>query len=154
MDRVRVLRGGRLADADQRDTDVLGIVVSALAGVGLGLVAGLATSQFFSELSPRRVGGVVKRIGRRSSSRAATADTLERAVNSALGENPKTRQLDVHARALSDAIVELVGTAPDPDARAVAGIVARGALEDAVVVNRILVEGEDVPRRPSAPRAG
>ncbi len=154
MDRVRVLRAGRLVDVDQRDTDVLGIAVSALAGVGFGLVAGLATSQFFSELSPRRVSRAVKRIGRRSSSRAGGPDTLERAVNGALGENPKTRQLDVRARALSDGIVELVGIAPDPDARAVAGIVARGALEDAVVVNRILVEGEDVPRRPSAPRAG
>jgi hypothetical protein len=155
MDRVRVLRGGRFVDADREDHDVLGVVVSAVAGVALGLLAGLATSQFFSEVSPRHVSGAVKRIGRRSSSRdAKPSDTLERAVNGALDENPKTRQLNVRAHALSDGIVELVGTAPDRDARAVAGIVARGALDDAVIVNRILVEGEDVPRRPSAPRAG
>jgi hypothetical protein len=151
MNRVRVLRGGRLVDVDRGndDGDWLGVTLAAIAGAGLGLFAGLAASQFFSEVSPRRVSGAFRTIGRRSpKGEPPSLEALERTVNGALGENPKTRHLDVHARALSEGIVELTGTAPDAGARAAAATVARGAVDHAVIVNRILVAGSDVARRP------
>jgi len=155
MNRVRLLRGGRLVDAERDDGDWIGITLSAIVGAGLGLFAGLAASQFFSEVSPKGVGGAVRGIGRRSSKgEPPPPEVLERQVTGALGENPKTRQLDVRARALSEGIVELTGTAPDADARAAAATVARGAVDHAVIVNRILVAGEDVAKRPSRSWAG
>jgi hypothetical protein len=155
MNRVRVLRGGRLLDTERDDGDWIGITLSAIAGAGLGLFAGLAASQFFSEVSPRGVSGAVRSIGRRSSRRPPPPpDALERKVTGALGENPKTRHLDVRARALSDGIIELTGTAPDAGARAAAATVARGAVDHVVIVNRILVAGEDVLKRPPRSQEG
>jgi len=150
MDRVRVLRGGRLVSIEQEHGDWLGITISAVAGLGIGLVAGMAFGQYFSEVDPGRVTGAVKRLKRRAGEPEVPVEEIERAVNGALGENPQTRHLDVRARALGDGIVEITGTVPDPDARTHAATVARGVAGTCVVVNRVLVEGADVSRREAA----
>ena len=150
MDRLRVLRGGRLVSIEREGGDWLGITISAVAGLGLGLVAGMAFGEYFSEVDPGRVTGAVKRLKRRPTEPVAAPGDIERAVNGALNENPQTRHLDVRARALGEGIVEITGTVPDADARAHAATVARGVAATVVVVNRVLVEGDDVPRRRAA----
>ena len=150
MDRVRVLRGGRLVSMEREDSDWLGSTLFAIAGLGIGFVAGMAFGEFFSEVDPGRVTGAVKRLKRRPAEATVPPAEIERAVNGALGENPQTRHLDVHARALGEGIVELTGTVPDADARSHAATVARGVAGTYVVVNRVLVEGDDVPRPEAA----
>jgi hypothetical protein len=150
MDRLRVLRGGRLVSIERERGDWLGITISAVAGLGLGLVAGMAFGEFFSEVDPGRVTGAVKRLKRRRAEPVTPPEEIERAVNGALGENPQTRHLDVRARALGEGIVEITGTVPDAAARTHAATVARGVAGTYVVVNRVLVEGDDVPRRKAA----
>jgi osmotically-inducible protein OsmY len=155
MDKVRVLRGGRGLRAQREESDWLGLAASAIAGIGLGVVSGLAFSQWFSEVSPGKVTGAVRRIGRRREDEPDTQPVqIERAVNGALSENPKTRQLDVRARALGEGIVELTGNSPDRDARSLAATIARGVSGVTVVVNRILVNDEDVPRTTASPKVG
>lgn len=150
MDRVRVLRGGRLVSIERERSDWLGITISAVAGLGIGLVAGMAFGQYFPEVDPGRVTGAVKRLKRRPGEPAVPPEEIERAVNGALGENPQTRHLAVRARSLGEGIVEIIGTVPDPDARTHAAIVARGVAGTVVVVNRVLVDGDDVPRHEAA----
>ena len=155
MDKVRVLRGGRRLRAEREDSDWLGIAASAIAGIGLGVVSGLAFSQWFSEVSPGTVTGAVRRLGRKSGDGTPEQpELIERAVNGALSENPKTRQLDVRARGLGEGIVELTGSAPDRDARALAATIARGVAGVSVVVNRILVDTDELPRPKVSPKAG
>jgi len=150
MDRVRVLRGGRLVSIEREDSDWLGITISAIAGLGLGMAAGIALGEFFSEVDPERVSGAVRRLKKRSTEPPAAPEEIERAVAGALGENPLTRHLDVRAHALGEGIVEITGTVPDAEAREHAATVARGVAGTYVVVNRILVEGDDVPRGTAA----
>ena len=150
MDRVRVLRGRRLVSMEREDGDWLGSTIFAIAGLGIGFVAGMAFGEFFSEVDPGRVTGAVKRWKRGPADAAVPPAEIERAVNGALGENPLTRHLDVRARALGEGIVEITGTVPDTDARAHAATVARGVAGSYVVVNRVLVEGDDVPHRKAA----
>jgi len=150
MDRVRVLRGGRLVSIEREDSDWLGITIAAVAGLGIGIAAGIALGEFFSEVDPERVSGAVRRLKARSTEPTAAPEEIERAVTGALGENPQTRHLDVRAHALGEGIVEITGTVPDSDAREHAAMVARGVAGPYVVVNRILVEGDDVPRGTAA----
>jgi len=128
------------------------VALATAAGLGVGLLAGIVASEFLGDVNPERVRRVVRRL-RRGEAGPSEHDprVVERAVAAALGENPQTRDLTITARALGDGVVELTGTAPDPEARRLAGKVSRGAPGADVIVNRILVEGEDIPPRRSAP---
>jgi osmotically-inducible protein OsmY len=135
----------------------MGLTLTAAAGVGLGVFAGMAIGQLLGSVDTERVRRAVgHRLRRSGAGSAAPAEgELERAVNGALSENATTRHLAVRAHALGDGIVELTGTAPDPEARALAGTIARGVAGSGVIVNRILVEGEAPgSRRRKPPRAG
>jgi osmotically-inducible protein OsmY len=153
MDKVRVLRGERRLRAERKDADWLGIVASAVAGIGMGVVSGLAFSQWFSEVNPERVSGAVRRLGRRGGRASGPSpEHIERGVNGALAENPKTRHLQVRARALGEGVVELTGASPDRDARLLAATDARGVSGVTVVVNRILADDEDLPQPTVSPK--
>lgn len=156
MDHLRVLRGRRVIRVHGQRRDWVGLGLTAAAGVGLGMFAGLAIGQLLGGVDTERVRDAVGRLGRSTPGPDAdTGGSVERAVNGALSENATTRHLAVRAHAIGDGIVELTGTAPDPEARALAATIARGVAGSAVVVNRILVEGE-TPRssRRKRPRAG
>lgn len=144
--------GGNLIRVKHEESDWLGVALATAAGLGIGLLAGLVAGELLGEVNPARVRRVVGRL-RRSEADDVPEDPrlLERAVVAALGENPQTRNLTITARALGDGVVELTGTAPDSEARRLAGKVSRGAPGADVIVNRILVEGDDIPRRHSAP---
>lgn len=70
-------------------------------------------------------------------------ESVQRAVEDALGEDPDAALLEVKAAALGDGIVELTGTVPDALDRQTAGDIARGVPGADIVVNRILVQGSD-----------
>jgi hypothetical protein len=150
MDRVRVLRGGRLVSVEREESDWLENTISAVAGLAVGLAAAVAFGALFSEVDPQRVTGAVRRLKKDPAEPALPPEKVERAVSGALAENPGTRHLDVGAHALGEGIVEITGTVPDAEARTHAATVARGVAGAYVVVNRILVEGDDVPRRKAA----
>lgn len=139
----------------QREADSwLGIAVAAAAGLGAGLLAGLVLSELLGNVSADRVRRAVQRLRSPEAEDEEDRAALERAVEEMLGRNPTTRQLNVGVRALGHGIVELTGTAPDTLARRLAGDVARGVPGADVVVNRILVEGVELPRpEPSSSRA-
>jgi hypothetical protein len=152
MDKVRVLRGGRSVRNEREDSDWLGLVASAVAGIGIGIISGLAFSQWFSEVSPGKVSGAVRRLGKRGTGTTeAGPEQIERAVNGALDESATTRHLQVRARALGDGIVELTGSVPDRDARLLAATVARSVSGVTVVVNRILAD-DDVSQPSVSPK--
>lgn len=123
---------------DERDW--LGLAVATAAGLGLGVIAGMVAGELFGDLDSDRLRGAVRKLRRTPKSpREESSSALQLAVSAALGENPTTRGLQVQVRALGDGIIELTGTVSDPEARPLAGTVARGVAGVDVVVNRILV---------------
>jgi osmotically-inducible protein OsmY len=141
----------------REERDWLGLALATAAGFGVGLVVGMAGGEFLGDVTSERMKRLMRATPPRGDdttpSATLDADAAERAVSGALSEHPTTRSLAVHVRALGDGIVELMGQVPDRTARELAGTVARGVAGADVVVNRILVEGEDLPtRKPS--RAG
>jgi hypothetical protein len=136
-----VLRGEVLIHIKNDDNDWVGLVSAAVAGVSLGIIAGVFLGDFLGRVDADRVRATVRRL-RKPVLKAQPEDTeaVRREVQGALDENPKTRALDVGVRALGEGIVELTGVAPDPEARNLAGAIARGVSGTFVVVNRMLVE--------------
>lgn len=133
----------------ERD-DWLGVAFSATLGLGAGLLAGMVVGELFGNVSPERF---KRAVGRLRSGDAADLDphTIERAVQEALRGSSTTRELAIRVHALGQGLVELTGTAPDAAARRSAGDTARTIPGAEVVVNRILVEGDEIPVRKSVP---
>lgn len=127
------------------------MAISTVLGLGAGLFAGLVAGELLGNLNPERVRRVVGRLGRRSSDPHMDPHALERAVADALRASPSTHQVAAQVHALGDGLVELTGTAPDTASRRAAGDTARGVPGAEVVVNRILIEGEEISVRKSAP---
>ena len=128
------------------------MALATAAVLGLGVLAGMVGGELLGDLGSERVKGAVRRL-RRSEREAPESDPqdIERAVVAALEEHPKAAELAISVRALGDGVVELSGTVPDTAGRRIAAKVARSVAGAEVVVNRILVEGDDVPRRHPTP---
>lgn len=138
----------------ERETEWAGVAIAGALGLGAGLVAGMLVSELLGNVDSERVRRSVGRLrrGARDESEPDPAE-LERAVDDALRRNPTTRPLAIRVRAVGEGVVELTGTAPDATARSLAGDLARGVDGTRVVVNRVLVEGTDVPRRQRNPES-
>ncbi len=119
----------------------------------MGVLAGIVVGELLGDVSQDRVRLAVRRLRRSESEEAASSDPgeVEAAVRTALADHPTTTGLPINVRALGDGVVELSGTAPSPRARQDAWEVAQGIPGADVVVNQILVEGDDVPPRHPAP---
>jgi osmotically-inducible protein OsmY len=116
------------------------------------VLAGIVLGELLGDVSSDRLRRAVGRLRRPESAEAPQdANAVELAVRAALAEHPTTKGLPIDVRALGDGVVELSGTAPSAGARQDAWKVARGIPGADAVVNRILVEGDDVPPRPPAP---
>ncbi|GBD33590.1 hypothetical protein HRbin33_02585 [bacterium HR33] len=122
---------------------IAGIAFAAAAGFGIGLMAGLVAGEWLGGVHPERVRRAVRRFGPRILP-ARDPQAVERAVLRALRSDPRTRNLAIGVRAISDGLVELTGTVPATELRRHAAAIAQAAAGDDVVVNRLLVEGEDV----------
>jgi osmotically-inducible protein OsmY len=141
----------------REERDWLGVALATAAGLGAGFLVGVTAGEFLGDVVSDRFRKLRRTTSRDTAEReaetASTAETVEGAVSGALSEHPTTRGLPVLAHALGDGIVELTGRVPDRASRELAGTVARGVAGVDVIVNRILVEDEDLPSgRPS--RAG
>lgn len=137
----------------ERDS-VATIALAAAVGLAGGLLAGIVIGEMLGEVDPGRLRRAVQRFRRGGPDAAADPRQLEAAVILALRDHPATGRLTIAARAIDAGLLELTGIAPDDDSRRVAGSVASAAARGAVVVNRILVEGRDVPPGPPSPITG
>ena len=123
------------------------VALAAAAGFGLGLIAGLAAGEWLGDVDADRVRRAVR--GSRSHGGPPDAPRLERTVRNALEAEAGTRYLKVRPRLLGEQLLELVGQVPTATARERAGSVAQAAVPGFTVINRLLVEGQDLPRGPA-----
>ena len=74
-----------------------------------------------------------------------TGEELAREVTEVLDANPTTRRMGIRAAAIGNGVVELKGTAQDESERELAANLVRNNTSAPVVINRILVEGIEIP---------
>lgn len=126
-----------------RNESVAGIALAAAAGFGVGLLAGLVAGEWLGDVDADRVRRAVR--GRGPDQGPADAPGIERAVRNALEADAGTRYLKARARVLGEKLLELVGRVPTPPARERAAAVAQAAAPGFTIINRLLVEGQDLP---------
>lgn len=135
---------------EQQDDGVVGVTLSAVAGLAAGLAAGLIVGEMLGAVGTTRLRGTFDRL--RPRRERHQPDDVRRAVIRALRGDPRTHSLRIDVHAVDAGLLELTGTAPDVVTRQAAGSVARAVDGAEVIVNRILVEGSDVPSQPAHPR--
>ena len=121
-------------------------------GVGSGLLAAIALSEWVGNVSRGRVRRVADRL-RESGPTRLTASASVRAVEVALRADPRLAGLSIEARAVSRGAVELRGWVPSRSIRTAAGRTALAVPGIESVINSILVRGEDDHPSPDQSRA-
>jgi BON domain len=121
-------------------------------GMGAGLVAGFALSEWVGGMSRRRVEGVARRLRETTPTRLTTSASA-RAVLAALQAEPRLAGIPVDALPVSRGVVELRGWVPSRTARTVAGRAALAVPGIESVINSLLVRGEDDQPRARGARA-
>jgi osmotically-inducible protein OsmY len=121
----------------------------------VGLLAGIVAGEFLGDINAERFKRGLRRmsgVDALAQAKAMDPTQLQRSVVSALKRNSGTRMLSVAAHALGNGILELTGTAPDERSRELASEIARAVRGVITVVNRVLVQGVDVPPATVVPR--
>ena len=128
----------------QRDEELSGaqIVLWTTLGVGTGLLAGFALSEWMGGVTRPRMQRVARRLGQAAHVRLTPAGSA-RAVDAALHAEPRLAGFSIEVVAVSRGTVELRGWVTDRAARTLAARVARAVAGIDTVVNSILVRGED-----------
>jgi osmotically-inducible protein OsmY len=121
-------------------------------GVGSGLLAAIALSEWVGDVNPARVRRAADRL-RESGPTRLTASASVRAVEVALRADPRLAGLSIEARGVSRGAVELRGWVPSRSVRTAAGRTALAVPGIESVINSILVRGEDDRPSPDQPRA-
>jgi hypothetical protein len=111
-------------------------------GVGTGLVAGFVLSEWVGGVNRSRVRRAAHRLGFAGPARHTPAASA-RAVETALGAEPRLTGCTLEVVTISRGSVELRGWVGDRAARTVAARVARAVDGIETVINSILVRGED-----------
>jgi hypothetical protein len=127
----------------------LGISLATAIGFGTGVVAGLVLGEWLGDVHPDRVRRI---FGPRVQAEPVSPEQVEREVLRVFRSLSATRRLGLTARALDGGIIELTGIAPDERTRQVAGDAAARVAGADIIVNRILVQGRDVPPGHILPR--
>ena len=134
----------RVKREEDEQRGVTGIALAATLGLGIGVLGGMVLRELLSGVSTEPVKNALSRLRRpETGDEPEDPESVQRAVEDALGEDPDAALLEVKAAALGDGIVELTGTVPDALDRQTAGDIARGVPGADIVVNRILVQGSD-----------
>jgi hypothetical protein len=123
---------------------VAGIALAAASGFALGLLAGLLAGEWLGGVDAGRVRRTVHRL-RGEAPEPGDPTAVRRAVQDALRADPATGSLEVRVRVLDQGLLELIGRAPSAEARERAAVRAQAAAPGWSVVNRLLVEGDDLP---------
>ena len=118
------------------------IVLWTALGLGRGVVAGFALSEWVGGISRVRMQGVARRLREVAPTRLTTAASA-RAVLAALQAEPRLAGIPVEALAMARGVVELRGWVPSRAARTVAGRTALAVPGIDSVINSLLVRGED-----------
>jgi hypothetical protein len=133
---------------DDRD-GALGLTLAAVAGFALGFVGGAVLGGSVGDVHADRVKQALGRLS--GSGRRPSPEQLEGTVRDALRADEATRDLDLEVHAAGEGLIELTGAVSDALARRAAGDVARAVSGVDVVVNRILLQGTDLPPTPATP---
>ena len=128
------------------------IILWSGLGLGAGLVAGFALSEWIGGISSTRVRGVARRLREPAPTRSTTSAS-GRAVDAALRADPRLAGLTIEALAVSRGVVELRGWVPSRALRTIACRTALATSGIESVINSLLVRGEDDQPRSQAPRA-
>ncbi len=128
------------------------VVLWAALGVGGGLLAAIALSEWVGDVNPQRVRRVAGRL-REGGPTRLTASASVRAVEAALRADPRFAGLGIEARGVSRGAVELRGWVPSRGIRTAAGRAALAVPGIDSLINSILVRGEDDRPSPDQPRA-
>lgn len=130
---------------DDRSHDgFMGTALAAAVGLTAGLLAGLVVGEWLGDVTRERLRSAVRGLG--GETPPVDPAALERLVLRALRGDPRTRHLPIQVRVVDAGLVELTGRVPTEEARERAGEAARAVAGADAVVNRLLVEGTDVPR--------
>jgi hypothetical protein len=111
-------------------------------GLGTGLVAGIALSEWVGGVNPRRFRRAAQRLGQ-ATPRRVTPAASAREVDAAIRAQPRLAGFAIEVMAVSRGTVELRGWVTDRGARTLAARVARAVPGIDTVINSILVRGED-----------
>jgi hypothetical protein len=111
-------------------------------GVGTGLLAGLALGEWVGGVNQTRVRRVAKSLGYTGALHHTSAASA-RAVQTALGAEPRLAGCTLEVVPISRRSVELRGWVGDRPARTLAARVAGAVPGVETVINSILVRGED-----------
>lgn len=128
------------------------VVLWTALGAGAGLLAAIALSEWVGEVNPQRVRRIAERLREQEPTRL-TASASVRAVQVALGAEPRLAGLSIEARAVSRGAVELRGWVPSRSVRTLAGRTALAVPGIESVINSLLVRGEDDRPSSDQPRA-
>jgi hypothetical protein len=128
----------------RRDEELSGaqIVLWTTFGVGTGLLAGFALSEWMGGVTRPRMQRVARRLGQATRGQLTPAASA-RAVDATLRAEPRLAGFNIEVVAVSRGTVELRGWVADRAARTLAARVARAVAGIETVVNSILVRGED-----------
>ena len=118
------------------------IVLWSTFGVGTGLLAGFALSEWVGGVSQTRVRRVAKGLGYTGGLHHTSAASA-RAVETALAAEPRLAGCTLEVLPISRRSVELRGWVGDRSARTLAARVAGAVPGVEAVINSILVRGED-----------
>jgi hypothetical protein len=121
-------------------------------GMGAGLVAGFALSEWVGGVSPTRVRRAAGRLGRAIPTRLTAAASV-RTVQTALLAEPRLGGITIEVMPVARGAVELRGWVPSRIMRAIAGRTALAAQGIESVINSLLVRGEDDEPRADDQRA-
>lgn len=111
-------------------------------GVGTGLLAGFALSEWVGGVNRTRFRRAARSIGHTGPARV-TAAASARAVDAAIRSQPRLANFSIEVTAVSRGAVELRGWVTDRGSRALAARVASAVPGVDTVINSILVRGED-----------
>lgn len=128
------------------------VVLWTALGVGGGLLAAIALSEWLGDVNRGRVQRAADRL-RLSGPTRLTASASVRAVEVALRAEPRLAGLSIEARGVSRGAVELRGWVPSRSIRTAAGRTALAVPGIESVINSLLVRGEDDRPSPDQSRA-
>lgn len=118
------------------------IVLWTSFGVGTGLLAGFAFSEWMGGMNRPRMQRVAHRLSQAAPVRLTTAASA-RAVDAAIRAEPRLSKFSIEVVGVSRGTVELRGWVTDRAARTLAARVACAVAGIDTVINSILVRGED-----------
>lgn len=121
-------------------------------GIGTGVVAGFAISEWVGGVNRVRMGRVAERLRTPPPTRLTIAASA-RAVGVALQADPKLATLGLEARPVARGVVELRGWVPSRASRTLACRTALAVTGIESVINSILVRGEDDQSSPGRSQA-